>query len=172
MGVGFDTETKDIDNELEAELANLRYLCTTPDGFDEVEYEYYKEELLNSYSKDDTTVVEPVEAVVQDDLPLPLSGPMNSSWPMKCHDLKHTGRSPIGTADNPYDELWKYFFDGAIQTSPAIGSDGIIYVGGRYEVYSYYLFAIYPNGTLKWRYYTEGLIKRCCPAIAEDGTIY
>jgi len=174
MVIGENKETKDIDFELEAELSNLRYLCTTPDGFDEAKYGYCKEELLNYYPKDDATIVKPVENVVREEtyLPLPLDGPMNSSWPMKCHDLHHTGRSPIGTADNPYDELWKYEFDGAIQTSPAIGNDGIIYVGGRYERYSYYLFAIYPNGTLKWRYYTDGLIKRCVPAIAEDGTIY
>jgi len=99
-------------------------------------------------------------------------GPMDSPWPMKCHDLHHTGRSPIGTADNPYDELWKYEFDGSMRTSPAIGSEGIIYVGGSYGELTWYLFAIYPNGTLKWRYFAEGLILLSCPAIAVDGTIY
>jgi hypothetical protein len=24
-----------------------------------------------------------------------LDGPMNSPWPMYCHDVRHTGRSPI-----------------------------------------------------------------------------
>lgn len=96
----------------------------------------------------------------------------DAAWPMKCHDTKHTGRSPYGTADNPYDELWKFEFDGSMDTSPAIGSDGIIYVGGSYGELTWYLFAIYPNGSLKWRYRTDGLIWDCCPAIAEDGTIY
>ena len=94
------------------------------------------------------------------------------AWPMKCHDLHHTGRSSIGTADNPYDELWKYEFDYLGDTSPAIGPDGIIYVGGGTEVYKIYLFAFYPNGTVKWKYRVDGIILRCCPAIAEDGTIY
>ena len=88
----------------------------------------------------------------------PLDGPMDSAWPMKCHDLHHTGRSPIGTADISYNELWKFEFDGSSENSPAIGSDGVIYVGGSYGDLTRYLFAIYPNGTLKWRYFADGLI--------------
>ena len=174
MVIGFDTETKYIDNELDATLANLRYLCTTPDGFDEAKYGYCKEELLNYYPKDDTTVVEPVENVVHKEtyLPLPLDGPMDSPWPMKCHDLHHTGRSPYGTADNPYVEIWRYEFEYCVDADPAIGEDGTIYVGGATVNLPWYLFAIYPNGTLKWMYYAGGLIWNMCPAIANDGTIY
>jgi len=153
-------------------LENLAFMCY--DEYDSnAKYEYYKEYLLNDYSNDEVEIVEPVEKMIHDELPLPFTtGPMDSPWPMKCHDTHHTGRSPVGTADIPYDELWKYEFDGSMQTSPAIGPDGIIYVGGSYGEVTRYLFAIYPNGTLKWRYYTGGLIKRCCPAIAKDGTIY
>ncbi|GAI27610.1 unnamed protein product, partial [marine sediment metagenome] len=97
---------------------------------------------------------------------------VDAAWPMKCHDTKHTGRSPYGTADNPYDELWKFEFELSTDTSPAIGSDGIIYVGGYSLAHHDFLAAFYPNGTLKWRYRTDGLIWDCCPAIAEDGTIY
>jgi len=39
MVIGYNTETKDIDNELDATLANLRYLCTTPEGFDEAKFD-------------------------------------------------------------------------------------------------------------------------------------
>ena len=39
------------------------------------------------------------------------SGPMDSAWPMKCHDNRHTGRSPYSTADNPYDEVWRFECD-------------------------------------------------------------
>jgi len=100
------------------------------------------------------------------------SGLINSSWPMKCHDTHHTGRSPHGTTDNPYDELWRYESNYIVDADPSIGADGTIYVGGGYDGLPWYLFAIYPNGTLRWSYYAEGLIKHMCPAIAEDGTIY
>jgi len=166
-------EVKDVDNELEAELSNLRYMCTTPDGFDEAKYEYYKEELLNYYPKDDTTVVEPVETEVNDYSPSSVSfGPMNSSWSMLSHDTHHTGRSSIGTSDISYVELWRFPFDGGIENSPVVGSDGIIYVPGRIEGFKHHLFAIYPNGTLKWKYRVDEYIFWTCPAIAEDGTIY
>ena len=172
MVIGGNKETKDIDNELEATLANLRYLCTYPDGFDYDKFNYYKEELLNGYSKDDTAVVEPVEALVYEEKYLPLDGPMDSAWPMKCHDLYHTGRSPVGTADIAYNELWAYYFDSSMDVSPAIGDDGTIYVGGAYGETRRYLFAINPDGSFKWKYKTDGLIMNCCPSIAEDGTIY
>ena len=35
-------------------------------------------------------------------------GLMNSSWPMKCHDQRHTSQSPYSTADNPGLEKWRF----------------------------------------------------------------
>ena len=102
----------------------------------------------------------------------PVNGPMDSAWPMKCHDTKHTGRSLISTADIQYNEIWRYEFDYTVDADPAIGEDGTIYVGGGDDNLPWYLYAIYPNGTLRWRYYAGGLIWNMCPAIAEDGTIY
>ena len=58
-------------------------------------------------------------------------------------------------------------FTSYIQSSPAIGSDGTIYVGsidGR-------LYAINPNSTLKWLKDVEGSCSSS-PAIGTDGTIY
>ena len=60
------------------------------------------------------------------------------------------------------------------QTSPAIGNDGTIYVGADA------LYAINPDGTLKWKNSFSGGINdlnaidyiRSSPAIASDGTIY
>ena len=164
--IGFSTETKDIDIELEAELANLRYLCTTPDGFNEAEFESYKEELLNSYSKDDTAVVEPVEAVVYEETYLPLDGPMDYAWPMKCHDLHHTSRSPYSTADNPGFEKWRYKCN-EVESSAIIDNDDTVYFGSM----DFYLYSLHSNGTLKWKYKTGDLVWST-PAIAEDGTIY
>jgi len=99
-------------------------------------------------------------------------GPMDSPWPMKCHDTRHTGRSEYGTANNSFFELWHYRFSYCIDSDPAIDEDGTIYVGGSEGKLPWYMFAINPDGTLKWKYRTEGLIWHMCPAIAEDGTIY
>lgn len=53
-----------------------------------------------------------------------------------------------------------------------IDSDGTIYFGGDYGGLPWYLIAINQDGTLKWRFKTEGLILGSSPAIDEDGTIY
>jgi outer membrane protein assembly factor BamB len=57
---------------------------------------------------------------------------------------------------------------GWVYSSPAIGLDGVIYVA---SVGSNRLCAVYPNGTIKWYFYTEDLIY-CSPAIGDDETIY
>ena len=44
--------------------------------------------------------------------------------------------------------LWKYNIVFDTTSSPMVGGDGTIYVGGE----SGYLYAINPNGTLKWKY--------------------
>jgi outer membrane protein assembly factor BamB len=82
--------------------------------------------------------------------------------------------------------MWKYDSIGWMAPipntgfTPAIAADGTIYVNGRYS-----LFAISPNGTMKWKYdfplidnvvqsgATETLGNhRTAPTIANDGTIY
>jgi len=54
-----------------------------------------------------------------------------------------------------------------VLSSPAIGSDGIIYVGSG----DGYLYAINPDGTLKWKYRAWGSVDSS-PAIGSDGIIY
>ena len=105
---------------------------------------------------------------VEQQLPQTISyGPMDSAWPMKCHDNKHTGRSPYSTAGNPDGvEIWRFKCD-SVEGSPVIGDDGILYFGD----FDDYLYALYPNGTLKWKYKTDMWIWSA-PAIADDGTIY
>ncbi|MCJ8011595.1 S-layer homology domain-containing protein [Paenibacillus sp. KQZ6P-2] len=51
--------------------------------------------------------------------------------------------------------------------SPAIGADGTIYAGGSD---SRNLYALYPDGSLKWASPAEGAVSP--PSIGEDGTIY
>ena len=59
--------------------------------------------------------------------------------------------------------------------SVVIGSDGTIYGGGSS---SNYLYALYPNGTLKWTYAptsdfnTNNIYGMSSPAIGADGTLY
>jgi outer membrane protein assembly factor BamB len=71
-------------------------------------------------------------------------------------------------AFNP-DGTLKWLFDlsgyGGPSASPALGADGIIYVGTDK------IYAIHPDGTLGWSYDTGTYIAGP-PAIAGDGTVY
>ena len=95
-----------------------------------------------------------------------LNGPANSAWPMSCHDLHHTARSPY-TPDNSGIEKWRFRTDDCVEASPVIGDDGTIYIGD----FDFFLYAINSNGTLKWKYETDMWIWSA-PAVAEDGTVY
>jgi outer membrane protein assembly factor BamB len=64
---------------------------------------------------------------------------------------------------------WKNGEIGAgTETNPSIAEDGTIYVGGSK------LYAINPNGTMKWTFDlgNDRWIHKSCPAISADGTIY
>jgi len=94
-------------------------------------------------------------------------GLMDSAWPMYCHDVRHTGRSPYGKDGNFGVEKWRIYIGDCPMSSPAIDKNGTIYLGsGDWE-----FFAVYSNGTEKWHFKTSGPIQSS-PAIAEDGTIY
>lgn len=99
----------------------------------------------------------------------PVGGPMNSSWPMSCHDLHHTSQSPYSTAHNHGAEIWRFQCDW-VDGGPVIAQDGTIYFGDK--SYPQYLYALYPNGTLKWRYQLLNIWVWSTPAVAEDGTVY
>ena len=62
---------------------------------------------------------------------------------------------------------WRYGTGGGVISSPAIGPDGMIYVGS----YDSCLHAVNPQGVLRWRYHTGNLIWGS-PVIAADGTVY
>ena len=97
----------------------------------------------------------------------PLDGPLDSPWPMYCHDVRHTGQSPYNTAENKGDEKW-WFKDETyyMLASPVIDKDGIIYCG------SLDFYAIYPNGTMKWKYDDLDFYVWSAPAIDENGVLY
>jgi outer membrane protein assembly factor BamB len=88
-----------------------------------------------------------------------------SPWPMYCHDIRHTGRSPYSTADNLGQEMWRFYIEDLAVGDVVIGDDGTVFIG------STELYALYPNGTLKWKYHT-GFYIEGGPAIDENGTIY
>jgi outer membrane protein assembly factor BamB len=100
-----------------------------------------------------------------------LSGPMDSPWPMYGHDGVHTGRSPYSTENNTGVEIWRVRGDetGGVWSSAVIDNNEMIYFGTKGADGS--LYALYSNGTRKWRYPIDGVIW-CTPAIAEDGTLY
>jgi outer membrane protein assembly factor BamB len=95
-------------------------------------------------------------------------GLADSPWPMFKQNSKHTGQSSYDTSSNPGKLKWKFATNWFVDSSPAIGSDGTIYVGS----YDFNLYAINKDGSLKWIFNTGGNIEESSPAIASDGTIY
>jgi outer membrane protein assembly factor BamB len=64
--------------------------------------------------------------------------------------------------------LWKFTINAGVSTSSlAVGADGTIFAGSR----DHNLYAVNPNGTLRWSYTTGGMM-RSSPAIGADGTVY
>ena len=92
-------------------------------------------------------------------------GPMNSSWPMYCHDVRHTGQSQYNTLNTTGVEKWRMPLTGWAEGSPAIDKNDVVYIGCDD------LYAIYPNGSIKWRFPIDGSIWSA-PAIDENGVIY
>lgn len=80
---------------------------------------------------------------------------------MGSEDHKLYAINPDGTLK------WTYSTGGGVYSSPAIGTDGTIYVGSR----DHNLYAIKSDGTLKWNYTTGGEIN-APPTIGGDGIIY
>lgn len=99
----------------------------------------------------------------------------DSPWPMFRGGPRHTGRSPYQGVQED-NVKWSYNTGGMITfSSPAIGSNGIIYVGSKDNK----LYALNPDGSLKWSYkinVSEASVAidrvRSSPAIGSDGTVY
>ena len=79
----------------------------------------------------------------------------SSPWPMHGHDPHHTGKSPYSTENNNGFLKWYIDTEGRIDGSPVIYENGICYIGTQKG----YLYAVYPNGTQKWKL---KLVKEIC----------
>jgi outer membrane protein assembly factor BamB len=163
MVVGFDNP-KTSEDEL---IKQIEFAYADRFGSNaDVYIERYFEQ-MNSQTDEET--VDNIGVSNQNVLSTPTStsnGLMDSPWPMKCHDTHHTSRSEYSTADNPFIEKWRFDSDW-VEGSPVIDNNGIIYFGD----FDRDLYAVYPNGTVKWKYHTGGWIWSA-PAINKDGTIY
>jgi len=95
----------------------------------------------------------------------------DTPWPKFRHDEQNTGRSPYVSAQNNTLK-WSYAIGCGGGTlgeapSPVVGADGTIYMGSDDNK----LYALNPDGTLKWFYQTSRAI-RSSPAMGTNGTIY
>lgn len=89
-----------------------------------------------------------------------------AQWPMFHYNRTHTGSCPhLGSMDPAIK--WRSATIGDIEASPAIASNGMIYVGAT----DHSLYAIARNGVIRWKYQTANSITSSA-AIGSDGTIY
>lgn len=76
------------------------------------------------------------------------------------------GETKIIEVDFP-ELKWKFDTDGLKPSPPAVGNDGTVYTRT-----SRYLYAINPDGTIKWRFDISETNFLSAPSIGNDGTIY
>ncbi|MDD1720012.1 MAG: PQQ-binding-like beta-propeller repeat protein [Methanoregulaceae archaeon] len=99
------------------------------------------------------------------------AGLADTPQPKFHHDARNSGQSPY-TGWQSNTTKWSVLGGMIIESSPAIGSDGTIYVGSEWGD----LYARNPDGSKKWTFST--CINNICadifssPAIGSDGTIY
>jgi outer membrane protein assembly factor BamB len=161
-------------NQREYIYDQLRFICTDGYGFNEAKYQQivqmFEQQKREPQPFVEIELINNQESNIIDQISCN-DGLMDSPWPMKCHDNRHTGRSPYTTANNNGAELWKFESDTWIQGGPIIGNDGTIYFGD----YSGNFYALNNDGSLKWRIdrgvITHGTI-RSTPLIGEDNIIY
>jgi outer membrane protein assembly factor BamB len=77
-------------------------------------------------------------------------------------------QSNVVTAVNPDgSEKWKFVTNDFVDSSPAIGADGTVYVGSADNN----LYVVNPDGSQKWKFPTGDDVYSS-PAVGSDGTIY
>jgi outer membrane protein assembly factor BamB len=91
---------------------------------------------------------------------LSATGPAESAVATKTDFIQ------VFEAQTPGQQFWAFETEGAIISSPAIGTDGTIYIGSH----NGYLHALNPDGTEKWAFDTDGYA--FTPVLGNSGTIY
>jgi len=66
------------------------------------------------------------------------------------------------------DALWQAVTQDAVTTSPSVGPDGTVYVGGNDDTF----YAYSPTGAVKWTYTAGSVFDSSSAAVGPDGTIY
>lgn len=93
----------------------------------------------------------------------------NSPWPAFGGDAAHTRRSPYeGPVGTGVYVKWSFRTGNSVQSSPAIGVDGTVYVGSL-DTKFYALNGT--TGALRWSFTTDGIIVSS-PAISAQGNVY
>jgi outer membrane protein assembly factor BamB len=95
----------------------------------------------------------------------------DAAWALYGHDRRHTSLSSNELSAVNVTIKWKYPFNNIIPFSPVVGSDGTIY-SGSYDMPRAIIYAINPDGTLKWKYTTTDGCNTYSPAIDKNGIIY
>lgn len=105
-------------------------------------------------------------AVSAEDVGNNSTGLADTAWPSFQGDSNHTGQSDY---NGPQTNTTEWILPGSSNQNSnlAIGKDGTIYCGFRG---SNYLYALYSNGTEKWKYPTNNPIMSV--TIGKEGTIY
>ena len=86
---------------------------------------------------------------------------VQQSYRMVANDL------PTRLAEDAAAGLGRGLSPAAVVGSATVAADGTIYFGS----YDKNLYALHPDGTLKWHYLTEGYIKST-PALSANGTVF
>ena len=100
----------------------------------------------------------------------------SAQWPTFHGNAQRDGRTTaVGPASASI--LWSYDLNGPMINSPVIGPDGTIYTGSVWDEDlqpSAYIYAVNPNGTLKWRFETGFYDDQspASPAVGPEGNVY
>jgi len=94
------------------------------------------------------------------------SGGGRGDWWMFHHDPQHTGRSSF-SGPSIVKQKWSFSTGEQVFSSPAIGQDGVIYIGSMNGSLS----AVNPDGSPRWMFSAADSISSS-PAIGKDGTVY
>ena len=88
-----------------------------------------------------------------------------NQWPTYQGNNQHTGLSPYNTSENTGGLKCSLDLTDQIESSPVISLDGTIYLATSENLY-----AIYPNGSIKWT--IDNIGGYCTPSLDSSGNIY